>query len=269
MMESALQVRNPRFRILHGLFIYCFLLLPALAAQAQEEIRTVKSVINGKSFITDSGETVRLAGIEAPNAQEANTPSHHGRLGEPLGDEAKQTLSSLILSRKVRIQYAVAKPDRHNRILAQVYDMQGHWIQGAMLEAGMAMTYSFTDTPSDVIEKMLAAEHKAQRKNIGLWANPYYRIITPQETAEFINRFKLVEGKVVSINHYHGHIYINFSEYWKGNFAVFVSQKYASAFTDKYLQSLTGSKVRVRGWIHYYHAPMMDITHPEQIEIIH
>lgn len=273
MMELKLQVCNVtqthRLNLRHIIYsLFCCLLLLPAATNAQEDVFTVQSVINGKSFITTSGDTVRLAGIEAPNMQEKNTPSHHGRPGEPLGEEAQQTLSSHILRKQVRIVYDTTR-DRHNRILGQVYDMHGHWIQGEMLEAGMAMAYSFSDTPHETIEAMLRTEHHAQHNHASIWANPYYRIITPQETGEFINRFKLVEGNVVSVNHYHDNIYINFSEHWKGNFAVFIARKYASSFTAKFLDSLTGSKVRVRGWIHYHNAPMIDITHPEQIEIIH
>jgi len=33
------------------------------------------------------------------------------------------------------------------------------------------------------------------------------------------------------------------------------------------VMSLAGRNVRVRGWIHYHNAPMIDITHPEQIEL--
>lgn len=248
--------------------IILLLILLPLCASAQDELFTVKSVLNGKSFVTESGDTVRLASIEAPNVQEENTSSRHGRPGEPLGDEAKHVLSGLILGKKIRIDYNPGKRDRHNRLLGQVYDEKGKWIQGELLKRGMAMTYSFTDDKHDIIEKMLAAEKEARTKNSGIWANPYYRIIKPEEAAEFINRFKLVEGKVISINESHGNIYINFSEHWRGNFAVFISHKHSDLFAAMDLKSLAGKKIIIRGWINYHNAPMIDITHPEQIEII-
>jgi hypothetical protein len=115
---------------------------------------------------------------------------------------------------------------------------------------------------------MLTAEYEAQAARRGIWAHPYFRVITPPEAQEFVGRFKLVEGKVLSVHDYHGHTYINFSERWKGNFAVFISRKYAAAFVPTNLPSLVGKAIRVRGWINYHNAPMIDLTHPEQIEIL-
>lgn len=248
------------------LLLIVFLLLP-YSASAEGNIFTVARVINGKSFITTSGDTVRLASIEAPNVQEESTPMHHGRPGEPLGEEAKQALSALISGEKIRIDYNPGKRDRHNRLLGQVYDEKGRWIQGEMLKEGWAMVYSFSDDPHDIIERMLVAEKEARNAGRGLWVHPYYRIITPDEASEFINRFKLIKGKVVSVHEYRGNIYINFYEHWKGNFAVFISHKYTGAFSQLNFNSLTGRTVCVRGWINYHNAPMVDLTHPEQIEI--
>jgi hypothetical protein len=69
------------------------------------------------------------------------------------------------------------------------------------------------------------------------------------------------------VNRSHDNIYINFTERWKGQFAVFISHKYAAAFVALKPESLVGKKVRVRGWIHYHNAPMIDIDHPQQIEV--
>ncbi len=236
---------------------------PAFAAN---DLFTVVKVINGKSFVVSSGDTVRLASIEAPNVPEENINEHPGRPGEPLGLEAKEALAALIMGRKIRIDYNPGERDRHNRLFGQVYDEQGRWIQGEMLKNGWAEVYSFDDDAHDVIMKMLKAEREAQKTRRGIWANAYYRIIRQEEAGEFLNRFKIVEGEVKSVNEYHGNIYINFSEHWKGNFAVFISRKKTKAFSLPDLKSLVGKKVRVRGWINYHNAPMIDITHPEQIE---
>jgi hypothetical protein len=148
-----------------------------------------------------------------------------------------------------------------------VYGEKGVWVQGEMLKQGWAMVYSFNDDSHDIIEKMLAAEKEARAAKRGVWANPYYRIIKPEEAGEFINRFKLVEGKVMSVHDYHGNIYVNFSEHWKGNFAVFISHKHVGDFSAWNPYSLEGKRVCVHGWINYHNAPVIDITRPEQMEI--
>lgn len=245
----------------------CVLLLATVAASACTDMRAVADVINGKSFTLATGDIVRLASIEAPNTYEKADGVHAARPGEPLGEEAKAALQKLLAGHGVCIDYNPGERDLHGRLLGQVYDDKGNWVQGEMLTNGYAMAYSFSDDRHEVIEKMLAAEKQAQSAKLGIWAHPYFRVITPQETPDFINRFKLVEGRVMSVHDYHGHTYINFSERWKGSFAVFISRKYAPAFASMNLASLVGKTIRVRGWINYHNAPIIDLTHPEQIEV--
>ncbi len=135
-----------------------------------------------------------------------------------------------------------------------------------MLRKGYAMVYSFTDTPADLVQKMLAEERAARAEKLGIWADPYFRIITPDEAGESLHRFRLVEGKVESVRTVRGNTYINFSRDWQGKFHVFISKKYANAFTPEQLKALEGKPIRVRGWVNYYKAPMISLTHPGQIE---
>lgn len=240
------------------------LLLSPLGAAAEEPLFTVSRVINGKSLLLTNEDTVRLAAIEAPNRQEENTASRRGRPGEPLGEEAKEALERLIGNRPVRLEEVSASSrDRHGRVLAQVYAGET-WLQGALLAQGFAMVYSFSDTPPHLITRMLEQERLARTEKRGIWAHPYYRILSPQEADTFINRFKIVQGRVVSVHEVRGNVYLNFFEAWRGRFAVFISRKYAPQFGD--LSRLTGKTVAVRGWIHYHNAPMIALTHPGEIE---
>jgi endonuclease YncB( thermonuclease family) len=244
----------------------CLLLAAPVVAPAADTVGVAR-ILNGKSFVLASGDEVRLASIEAPNTQEQAEGQHAARPGEPLGDEAKAALAALLAGHTVRIDTNPGTRDRHNRLLGQVYDEKGTWIQGEMLKRGWAMVYSFSDDKHEIIEKMLGLEREAQAAKRGIWANPYFRVISPAEAAEFVNRFKLVEGRVVSVHDYHGNTYINFFDRWKGNFAVFISHKHADAFAPMNLPLLVGKTIRVRGWINYHNAPMIDLTHPEQIEV--
>lgn len=227
----------------------------------------VAHVINGKSFVLASGETVRIASIEVPNIYEPGNGTHGAYIGEPLGAEAKAALEKLLMHHKVRVETVLNKPDRHNRIIGKVYRDDGLCIEEELLKEGWAMVYSFPEDSPSFIEKMRTAERKAQKAKAGIWSQPYFRVITPPETQEFVGRFKLVEGKVVSVNEYHGHIYINFTDRWKGNFAVFISRKYAADFASMHLPELVGKTIRVRGFITYHNAPNIDVTHPAQIEV--
>ena len=267
-MDLLLQMRNfgniiiarIALAIRGNLFAFCILILFAPFSSQAEEWLKVKQIINGKSFVVESGKTVRLASIEAPNLPDK------GRAGEPLGEEAKTTLEKLILGKNIRIDYLPEKHDRHNRLIGQVYDEKGNWIQGEVLKSGFAFAYIFSDDSATTIHNMLLAEKPAQQAKLGLWNHPYYRIITTEETPEFINRFKLVEGMVVSVNQSHENIYINFNKEWKGHFSIFISKKNAGNFSLEKLKNLVGKKIRVRGWINYHKAPMINIVREEQIE---
>lgn len=247
------------------LFLCVAFFLPA-SLQA-DELQAVDRVLNGKSFVLSSGEGVRLASIEAPNCYEAADAVHHAREGEPLGEEVKSALALLLQGRKVHINPVGKGRDRHNRLLGQVRRDDGVWIESEMLRKGFAMVYSFRDDAPADISKMLAAEQEARATKRGIWAHPYYRVLAPSETNAFINRFKIVEGKIVSVHPWHGNLYINFSQEWKGQFAVFIPRKYADDFAPLHLDALVGKTVRVRGWIHYHKAPMIDLTHRNQIEV--
>lgn len=242
-------------------FILAGVLMPCGALAAEPVSLHVTHAISGKSLQLESGDLVRLASIEAPNVQDGKRP------GEPLGDEAKAALAALAEGQTIRIDYAPTPRDRHNRLLGQVYLQDGQWLQQLMLERGLAMVYSFNDDAPELLARMFAAEQKARAAKLGIWANPYWRMVSPQEAGDFINRYKIVEGRIISVNHSRGNIYVNFSKEWKGQFAVFIPRKFAGDFDDARMQAWVGKMVRVRGWIHYHNAPMIDVTTPGQIEV--
>lgn len=246
-------------------FAFLLLLLPALAL-AKDAGHSVKHIINGKSFVLETGDTVRLASIQVPNVQEADTIERKGRPGEPQGEEARRALEQLVAGKTIKVQTGKNPRDRHERLLGQAY-ADDVWLQGAMLRKGYAMVYSFTDKPVDLIQKMLAEERAARQEKLGIWADPYFKILSPQETAQSLNRFRLVEGRVESVRKVRGNTYINFSRDWHGQFHVFISRKNADAFKQQELQALEGKAIRVRGWVNYYKAPMISLTHPGQIEL--
>lgn len=246
-------------------FALLLLLLPSLAL-AKDTGHLVKHIINGKSFVLESGDTVRLASIQVPNVQEADTAERKGRPGEPQGEDAKKTLEQLVAGKTIRVETGKNARDRHERLIGQAY-ANDTWLQGAMLRKGYAMVYSFADTPAELVQKMLVEERAARQEKLGIWADPYFKILTTEETAQSLHRFRLVEGKVESVRTVRDNTYINFSRDWRGKFHVFIPKKNASAFQAAELKALEGKNIRVRGWVNYYKAPMISLTHPAQIEL--
>jgi micrococcal nuclease len=67
-----------------------------------------------------------------------------------------------------------------------------------------------------------------------------------------------------------GRIYLNFAEDWRRDFTVSIERKNADAFAAAGidLKGLAGKTIRARGWLQWRNGPMIEATHPEQIELV-
>ncbi|MGB1547276.1 MAG: thermonuclease family protein [Alphaproteobacteria bacterium] len=225
----------------------------------------VREIVDGDTVLLESGKAVRLVGIQAPKLP-LDRP---GFPIQPLAEEAKAALGELVLGKKVALRFAGRREDRHGRYLAHLFDGEGQWVQGAMLARGLARVYSFADNRARIGE-MLAIERKARGQNRGIWADPFYRVLDVQAVGERTNRFELVEGRVRKAAVVKGRGYLNFGEDWREDFTIFLSRKTRRLFEREGIDiaAYAGKRVRVRGWVARYNGPMIEATHPEQIEIL-
>lgn len=231
---------------------------------AQQINSTVTQVINAKSFSLQTGDTVRLASLQAPNVQETTGKK---RPGEPMGEQAREALQSLVQGKEVRLELGDEPRDRHGRLVAQAYLADGQWIQGALLEAGMVMVYPFSDSGAQ-LDDMLQLEQQARSAKKGIWAHPYFSVISDREAADYKERFKLVEGTVQEVAEVRGNTYLNFGEDWKTDFTAFIAKEDRKYFKTTDLESLKHKKIRVRGWLYSRNGPAMDLNAPGQIELL-
>jgi len=225
----------------------------------------VVEIVDGDTLVLDDGRQVRLVGIQAPKLP-------LGRAGFktwPLAPEAKRALSALTLGRSVTLAYGGRRIDRHDRALAHLFDTQGGWIQGRLLSQGMARVYSFADNRALVAE-MLGLESAARVARHGIWADPFYAVRTPEQAAHRIGGFEVVEGRVRDVAVVRGRVYLNFGGDWREDFTVTLAPKVRRKFEAEKIQpdSYRGRIVRVRGWLKSFNGPMIEVTHPEQIEVI-
>ena len=149
-----------------------------------------------------------------------------------------------------------ATEDRHGRVLAHLFDDAGRWVQGAMVEAGMARVYSFADNRA-LVPQLLAREQAARQAGRGIWALAYYAIRTPEEAGDALDTFQLVEGEVRAAEVRNRRGYLNFGDDWRTDFTAFVDtpalRRFEEAGMD--LAALAGSRIRVRGWIELLQRP--------------
>lgn len=226
---------------------------------------TARAVVDGDTLILEDGRELRLVGIQAPKLPlgRPDFPTW------PLAEDAKAALGELALGRRLRLYYGGAELDRYGRALAHLVDEDGTWIQGAMIERGMARTYSFADN-SALVPELLRLEAAARAARQGIWALAWYRIRTPDETTGDIDSYQLVEGEVQAVAERRAHSYLNFGPDWRTDFTVSADARARRLCENAGLPlaGLEGRRIRARGWIESFNGPMIELTHPEQIEVL-
>lgn len=275
MIAGSESIRCRLFALLGGFFAF---FSPVAHADVVSDLRAcgltagvkgvVSSVVDGDTVILKSGRQVRLVGIQAPKLPLGRKDFEPW----PLSDEAKDALEALALHREVRLFNGKVREDRHGRILAHlvVDTAKGDlvWAEQHLLETGLARVYSFADNRS-CVDEMLGYEREARAGRQGMWADPFYDIRPQWQSGRYLGTFQLVEGLVLDVAEVRTGVYLNFEENWREDFSVFIPRRELRRFGGKEheLANLKGQWIRVRGWLKLRNGPMIDVSHPEQIEV--
>ena len=258
---------------LAGLFLILVLPWPVAALEGLDagETATVIEVVDGDTVILDreiaGARQVRMTGIQAPKLP----LGRKGFVEWPLAKEAKAELEALCLNKTVQLFYGGSRMDRHGRLLAHLATGEGLWLQGEMLRRGLARVYTFPDNRERAPE-MYALEGEARTAGRGIWGHPFYAVRSPAPSAlgRDTGTFQVVEGRVVDAAKVRGTIYLNFGADWRSDFTVRLAPRTARQFRREGLgpETYGGKWVRVRGWLKSRNGPMIEITHPEAIEVL-
>lgn len=225
----------------------------------------VVEVMDGDTVRLDDGSQVRLVGIQAPKL----SLGRKNVSDWPLAGQARDVLSQWVLGKTVEMRYGGMDRDRTGRRLAHLIDGQGRWLQGEMLKAGWARVYSFPDNRALVAE-MLDIERAARAARRGIWNHSYYKVRVAKEMESLKDRFELVEDVVRRVNVWGKRTYLNMGDAEPASFAAAIIPEDEQAFARARLipRDLVGRRIRVRGWIVGDRQPIVEITHPEQIEVL-
>lgn len=248
----------------------------AAAAAACEQLRMepggiVVEVTDGDTVVLNNGRVVRMIGTQAPKLP-------LGRDGFdtwPLAPEAKQALEAMVLNKAVRLGYGGEKIDRYERHLAHVFvdGVDGEvWAQQAMVAQGLARVYSFPDNRA-CLDLLFAAEGRARLSRLGIWSDPYYSVRQAGEPSKLLDRaghYELVEGRILLADRNSGRVYLNFGRFWKEDFTAVIESPALRIFEASGVDpvALEGALVRIRGWVDDRDGPRIEVTHPEQIEVL-
>jgi micrococcal nuclease len=225
----------------------------------------VTEVTDGDTVVLADGRIVRMVGIQAPKLP----LGRRGFRKWPLADASKEALEALSMGQSVALYSGGRQMDRWSRVLAHLRADDHIWLQGEMLRAGMARVYSFADNTA-LVDEMLAIERDARSARRGIWALSYYAVRSANGATGYANSFQLVEGIIVDVAHVRGRVYLNFGEDWHTDFTILVPSRVRRAFErdGRDLKALEGKAVRVRGWLKDYNGPLIELTHPQQLEVL-
>jgi micrococcal nuclease len=232
----------------------------ALASPASATV-VVAAAIDGDTLQLADGSMLRLAAILAPKG------------AEPLAAAARAALTRFI-GLPLRLEFGPRRTDRHGRLLAQAWfeipdTGEEWWLQQMLVEEGLARVASTDDMRARVVE-LLQLEAQARDAGRGLWADPTYRVRTPTDAGQAVDSFQIVEGRVQKAALVHGTGYLNFGADYKTDFTLSFDGESLRLLRDSGVdfKSLDGARLRARGWLRYFNGPLIDITHPEQIEVL-
>ena len=114
---------------------------PACTALQAGPTRTVTRIIDAETVVLDDGSELRLIGALAPRALDAG--AERGQWPAELA--AIEELRALLLGRSIELAFGGERTDRYGRWQAHAFwtdSDQRRWVQGRMLEQGLARAYT-------------------------------------------------------------------------------------------------------------------------------
>ena len=133
------------------------LIFIAIQAYAITPNATVMRVIDGDTIVVKTNQSqkqkIRLWGIDAPEMRQKSGPKS-GRF-----------LTTLLTDQRVYID--VVSTDKYGRLVANVYDSNGVYINEEMIRIGLAWVYSHF--VNDSKPNWYELQAKAKQQQIGLW----------------------------------------------------------------------------------------------------
>jgi len=135
----------------------------------------VKRVIDGDTLELESGERVRLIGIDTPEIhaskklhKDAARSKQNVTTIQKLGRRAYEFTKNLVEDKRVSLEFDVEKYDVYKRLLAYVYLKDGTFVNAEIVKQGYAslMTYPPNVKYADLFVKLY---QEARENRRGLW----------------------------------------------------------------------------------------------------
>ena len=233
------------------------------SSQIPRTFENVTDVVDGDTFTLDSGERVRLIGVDTPE------------MGEEYYAEATEHLTALILNKQVELEGDVSNRGHYGRLLRYVW-IDGMMVNEELVRSGLAESkhYSPDTKYQDILDE---AEVKAHDSRLGIWSDTVNfddidpgDIVHYRDAMQYVGEIRTVEGRIVQTyrNEDAGIIFLNFNDPYKGYFTVVIWSDDWDRFPDDCEDYYYGKDVLVTGKIiEYKDAPEIEVSDPSQIEV--
>jgi micrococcal nuclease len=141
--------------------------LPDEPSPVAEGTHEVRRVVDGDTLLLESGDRVRLQGIDTPETVKEDTPV------EQWGPEASAFTKQFVrdAGRQVRLTFGRERLDQYDRLLAFVWHDET-LLNEELVRAGLArarLNYRYSQTMK---RRLRAAEEEAKAARRGIWSDP-------------------------------------------------------------------------------------------------
>ena len=201
----------------------------------------------------DNGTALRLAGIVMPDPA-----------------LARPVMGAWLARGPVDVTHGARALDRHGWLRAVLCRQDRDCLQGALVGAGAAVVDPAWDVAEARLKEWLALEADARARRLGVWARgpqgpwPASHVDAPEGS------FVVIEGVIVAVARAREFVYANFGEDHARDATLRVPIKSVARLTRAGLdlRTLAGRRVRARGYLVWNNGPMLEITHPQAIEVV-
>jgi len=165
-------------RIENFIFVLLGFIILTFNSIAQDTYYLITKVNDGDTFEIETGERVRLLGIDTPEKWESDKLNRDSeRTGkdkevlQKLGTLASEYTENMLLNKKVilKADSTNTDTDRYGRLLRYAYLEDGSLFNLKIIQDGYA--YAYTKYPVIYLEEFLQAQKDARENKRGLWGD--------------------------------------------------------------------------------------------------
>ncbi|MDF1536149.1 MAG: thermonuclease family protein [bacterium] len=216
----------------------------------------VKRVVDGDTLELESGQRVRLLGIDTPER------------GESMADEASAMLEKLIGSNPLEL-ISCRDTDPYGRLLSVVRADDVN-VNVALIREGVALPLLIPPCGSEISDEILRNASIAAKNGKGLYSGEAIKVVSHLDADDHIGSRVMVRGKVLALHRGRKAWHLNFGEDYRTDFTAVLFDEGRSRFREFDIDpgDLVGAEVLVIGKVKRYNGPEIILRGPDQILVL-